>query len=280
MAGAGAGVIGAGMGMMAQKAGEMGGIRAMQREEQSEKRMADYLYGLSMRKWEDTGVGAQAEQLRKHGMSVGLMYGNGGAGGQSSAVDTASRKVESGNQMGAMGMQLGAQIGSQLELTKAQTENVQAQTEKVKEETIATGTENKYKNEGVFEDGLTGNQVRYQQEMANMYQSVSQREKIELEIKQMPTELANKTKEMVIKQGELENNIRNANTNEKKVELENKIQEQRNEIEKFKAELEAERPSQDKVVGGMLSEMKADLDRLTGQKKNREEKRRTVNWKS
>lgn len=260
------------LGMASQKQGEVAGQNKMFAEEQSEKRMADYYYKLGMQKWKDTGFGAQADQLRDAGLSVGMMYGGAGAGGQTSDIKTSARNVESGNQLGAVGMQ----IGSQLALTKAQTDNVKAQTEKAKAETQATQTETDYRNKGVEPDGISGNQVRYQQEMAQMYKTVEERDKIEKEIEQMPQELANKTREVVIKAGELQNNIHNAETNEEKIKLENEIQAKRVEIEKFRAELEAQYPGQDKVVGKMLNNIVDDFDRLTDMKEKRESRRRKV----
>ena len=86
---------------------------------------------IQMRMWEDTNFAAQVEQLKKAGLSVGLMYGKGGAGGTTTgagATGVSAPGAPTG--MGLIGgSQLAAQIAN-IELTKAQTENVKADTER------------------------------------------------------------------------------------------------------------------------------------------------------
>ena len=42
---------------------------------------------MQMQMWEDTNYAAQVEQLKKAGLSVGLMYGKGGAGGATTGAE-------------------------------------------------------------------------------------------------------------------------------------------------------------------------------------------------
>lgn len=232
----------AGMGMMAQKQGEIAGINKMRREEQSEKRMADYYYDLSMRKWEDTGVGAQAEQLRKHNMSVGLMYGGSGAGGQSSNVDTSARNVESGTNMGIAGMQMGAQLAMQ----QAQIENIKAQTEKTKEETkIVPSQGNLMQNQAdnVAQDTVAklnevnymvekGYQNRFNQETADVYNTNVESKLKELQMDQMPKELALKAQEVVIKGQQLAVDWKNADTNAERNQIWRELENMKMDMQK------------------------------------------------
>lgn len=97
---------------------------AMERE----KQMAQYYYDLSMKKWNDTGYGAQKKQMEEAGLNPGLMYGmGGGAQGQSNATTPNDQK----------GMELGQQMqGMNLAMQQAQIENIN-------EETRAKRIENK-----------------------------------------------------------------------------------------------------------------------------------------
>ena len=56
---------------------------------------------MQMQMWEDTNYAAQVEQLKKAGLSIGLMYGKGGAGGATTAPS-------------GMGMIGGTQLASQI----------------------------------------------------------------------------------------------------------------------------------------------------------------------
>lgn len=91
--------------------------------------------------WKETGATAQMEQLRKAGLNPGLIYGMGGAGGQTAAAAPGqgtstpqAPKQDSGADFGILGLQL----ASQLNLTKAQIENIKADTEQTRTETAKT----------------------------------------------------------------------------------------------------------------------------------------------
>ena len=74
-----------------------------------------------------TGYGAQLDQIKKAGLSPGLIYGGGGAGGQSTNVNTGN--VHGANAPSGGGEILAMQqLGLQMELQKAQIENIKANT--------------------------------------------------------------------------------------------------------------------------------------------------------
>lgn len=105
-----------------------------------EKEMMQYGMGLQKQMWEDTGYGAQKDQMKRAGINPALMYGMGGGGGQTvgnaSGAPVAGGMAPAGSgseteTMGAMGMQMAQQIN----LMKAQEENIKADTENKKQET-------------------------------------------------------------------------------------------------------------------------------------------------
>lgn len=102
-----------------------------------QKEMSDYQFRKQLEMWEATGYGAQKRQLKEAGMNVGLMYGMGGGGGQTTG--SASGNVTGGTApsdgreaMTAMGM------GMQMELLKAQKDLLVSQAEKNRAETTKT----------------------------------------------------------------------------------------------------------------------------------------------
>ena len=74
---------------------------------------ADAEYKRNLQMWKDTNFGAQRDEMEKAGLSVGLMYGNGGGSAASTAGGTATQPnapktnpVEVALQQQAMGLQL------------------------------------------------------------------------------------------------------------------------------------------------------------------------------
>jgi len=109
---------------------------------QGQKEMTNYNSEKQMEMWHNTSYGAQKQEMEKAGINPALMYGMGGGGGQSSNVSAGN--VSGGNapsggqevqQMGALGMQMAAQI----ELLKAQKDNINADTENKLSEAKYTG---------------------------------------------------------------------------------------------------------------------------------------------
>lgn len=113
--------------------------KLMKEQMKNEKEMSEHYYDMSMRKWEDTGYGAQMDQMKRAGLNPGLMYGGAGAGGQTSQVQASPQSAGAvGGQGSSMNNML---MMSQMELMKAQANKTEAEAEKIKgvdtEKTVA-----------------------------------------------------------------------------------------------------------------------------------------------
>jgi outer membrane murein-binding lipoprotein Lpp len=98
---------------------------------------ADAEYKRNLQMWKDTNFGAQRNEMEKAGLSVGLMYGNGGGQAASTAGGTATQPnapktnpVEVGLQQQALGLQL-KQIEAQNRLANAETAKTLAEANKI-----------------------------------------------------------------------------------------------------------------------------------------------------
>ena len=98
---------------------------------------ADAEYRRNLQMWKDTNFGAQRNEMEKAGLSVGLMYGNGGGSAASTAGGTATQPsapktnpVEVALQQQAMGLQL-KQIEAQNKLAGAETAKTLAEANKI-----------------------------------------------------------------------------------------------------------------------------------------------------
>lgn len=91
---------------------------------------------LAMRMWENTGYGAQVDQLKRAGLNPGLLYGMGGSAGGSTAQAPASGGGASAGTAQASSGNLG--MGIQLGLMEAQRKNIEADTAKKLAETAKT----------------------------------------------------------------------------------------------------------------------------------------------
>lgn len=98
---------------------------------------ADAEYRRNLQMWKDTNFGAQRDEMEKAGLSVGLMYGNGGGSAASTAGGTATQPnapktnpVEVALQQESMGLQL-KQIEAQNRLANAQATKTIAEANKI-----------------------------------------------------------------------------------------------------------------------------------------------------
>lgn len=98
---------------------------------------ADAEYRRNLQMWKDTNFGAQRNEIEKAGLSVGLMYGNGGGSAASTAGGTATQPnapktnpIEVGLQQQALGLQL-KQIEAQNKLANAETAKTLAEANKI-----------------------------------------------------------------------------------------------------------------------------------------------------
>lgn len=98
---------------------------------------ADAEYRRNLQMWKDTNFGAQRDEMEKAGLSVGLMYGNGGGQAASTAGGDGMQPsgpkmnpVEAALQQQAMGLQL-KQIEAQNKLANAETAKTLAEANKI-----------------------------------------------------------------------------------------------------------------------------------------------------
>lgn len=99
------------------------------------KEMASYQKSLDLQMWKDTNYPAQMEMLREAGLSPGLIYGMGGAGG-ATAGGGAGAGVTGGHAPSGGGEAIGmAMTTMQLGLLKAQREKIEAETNNINAET-------------------------------------------------------------------------------------------------------------------------------------------------
>ena len=98
---------------------------------------ADAEYKRNLQMWKDTNFGAQRDEMKKAGLSVGLMYGNGGRQAESTAGGDVMQPsgpkmnpVEAALQQQAMGLQL-KQIEAQNSLASAETAKTLAEANKI-----------------------------------------------------------------------------------------------------------------------------------------------------
>lgn len=191
------------------------------------KRLMDYQAEKQYQYWLDTNYSAQKEQMEKAGLNVATMYGGVGDGGKTASIGaTASGGSASSANSGVQGMGIGAQAAMQLQLLNAQKENIEADTANKQAETAGTqaGTavkiqeelklqmENNYMGKGAYKDGMTGYEVRYQQEAAEMYNKVADTELKKMNLDQMPTRLQNEVQRVVLEGQRLKIDAMNART--------------------------------------------------------------------
>lgn len=232
------------------------------------KMMQEDAYKMQGRAFNDFGIPGQLKQMKEQGLNPGLMYKGSGAGGMT--APTVSAPGGSGKAgTGVSGGAIDPTIGAQMELIHAQTDKTRAEAENLRgierdwkradlpvkgEDARSRILENDYREyKGL--DNRSGNERRAQQEDVNIRQS-------EQSITKMIQDVDNKEEELAIQ-------WRNAKTQQERTEAQTRI-------ETFKAELEALYPGQDKVTGRMLNETLENLNRLTGQKESREERRRRI----
>lgn len=128
--------VGAGLGLLLGEVNDRRQIRQQEKLQrmqiEGQKEMGQYNQQLALDMWDKTNYAAQVAQMQKAGLSVGLMYGNGGAGG---TTQTPTGNVSGGTAAGHSGeVGMGMQLGLQAAMQEAQIENVKADTEVKKKE--------------------------------------------------------------------------------------------------------------------------------------------------
>ena len=119
-----------------------------------------------------TGYGAQLDQIKKAGLSPGLIYGGGGAGGQSTNVNTGNVHGAYAPVGGGESIQM-QQLGLQMAMQKAQIDNINADTKNKEAQTpnINADTNKKLMEKAwEYEKEGMGMQYQYGQAAANAAQ--------------------------------------------------------------------------------------------------------------
>lgn len=177
---------------------------------QGQKEMAEYYRQQQLQMWRDTGPTGQMEQLKLAGLNPGLIYGMGGAGGQTANVNTGSVQgavaPQGGHEvMDMLGMGL---MNAQVQNIKAQTEKTQAETKKLETvDTTKTETEIQSLNQGISNAKAQERLTNLQSEIAQVQASVS-RQTINEQMKAWEQIIAKGTEE--IRQLQLNNDITEA----------------------------------------------------------------------
>lgn len=126
------GVIQTGIGMALAPSQDRRQIKQQRKLQQMQiagsKELTDYQQLKQMEMWKATNYGAQIQQLKEAGLNPGLLYGMGGAGGQSVGAGIAQASGgQAAQPMPIQPMEIGIQ-NAQRALIEAQTENIKADT--------------------------------------------------------------------------------------------------------------------------------------------------------
>ena len=151
---------------------------------------ADAEYKRNIQMWKDTNFGAQRAEMEDAGLSVGLMYGNGGAGGASTSGGQGSGPGNPGTQAVGTGLQAKAlelqnkQIESQIAVNMATAEKTAAEAKKiagVDTKQAEASTENLIQatNNEKIRRGLILANIRYQDAMEELTRNQADAKKLE-----------------------------------------------------------------------------------------------------
>lgn len=150
--------IGTGLGLLFQGANDRRQLRQQQKLQdmqiQGNMQMMDYSMAKQLQMWKDTSYGAQKDQMNQAGINPALMYGMGGAGGQSTG--NAQGSVTGGQAPGGGGeIGMGLQNAAQLALMDAQRKNIEADTANKERDTLVKWeTQDKLAYENVINELL------------------------------------------------------------------------------------------------------------------------------
>lgn len=101
------------------------------------KEMSEFEQQQQMEMWENTGYGAQMDQLKRAGLNPGLIYGQGGAGGQTVGHGGGTPSGGTAPYIDTTGM--GMQMGMQMRMQEAQIRLMESQARKTDVEADITG---------------------------------------------------------------------------------------------------------------------------------------------
>lgn len=135
-----------GMGILFQRQNDRRQLKQQQKLQDQQiagqKELTDYSYGKQLQMWKDTSYQAQMEQLKAAGLNPGLIYGMGGAGGQTTGSPGQTGVTGGQAPGGGREIQDAIGMGMQIQMNKAQIALLEAQASKTKaEETKLTGVD-------------------------------------------------------------------------------------------------------------------------------------------
>lgn len=205
--------------------------KLMQLEMEGSKEMSEFQREQQMKLWESTNYGAQVEQLKKAGLSTGLMYGGSGPGGTTGTAPgrVSSQSTLAGNEMmqrtNLLGLAEIQNLQAQTRLTNVQADKLAGiDTEKGRQEITESQARvnkmvqdtNNAKLQGVYQETqnaiaeILKNWTEKNQE-ASYNQITEQTDKLKKEIKILETEgqikseiadsIITQTKQATIEQG-------------------------------------------------------------------------------
>lgn len=135
-------IVSAGMGLLMEGHNDRRQLRQQKKlnaqQIKAQKELAAYQKSLNLEMWQDTNYAAQAAEMRKAGLSTGLMYGMGGGGGATSNAGSGGSVTGGQAQQypGEMGMAL--QTGLQTAMQQAMIKKTEAETKKIEIDTAKT----------------------------------------------------------------------------------------------------------------------------------------------
>ena len=256
------------MGLIGGVLGQIDGIvqnrrneKMMEQQKRNQMELNEQGFDISKKMWEQTNYGAQVEQMKKAGLSTGLMYGKGGAGGATTSVGGGgSASMSQGAQSNSGGMALqAAGMQSQIELNKALANKANADATK----TSTIDTEG-----GALDNKLKGQTMSSIVEKAFYDKEISGSENL-IRGNQADISTATVDSQLIVKRNEaiissLEIGLKEIGIEKTRAEIENMAEQIK--IGKFNANINAEQMGLDKVSGTQLNNLINEIYERTGKK--------------
>lgn len=239
----------------------------------NQMRLNEQAARLARENWDYTNVGNQIKHMKKAGLNIGLMYGQGGAGGQSNTGSGGSAAMaQTPDIMGLM------QGQANIELMKAQAEKAKAEAEKiggvdtekanVEIQNIMQGTKG-IELDNALKSGNMENVIRLSEEMVK-----SEEIKNNNLDNQMKTEISNKVMDTMLKEMQIKTEDQKVKESIAKIaqgwkDLEQKnrgldIEQQKANIQEFTSETQRNYPSIMNTTGNILNDAVKTIYRVFG----------------
>lgn len=284
------GLIGAGMGLLMEKHNDKRQIRQQQKltdmQLAANQQMGLFNYEQQMKMWHDTNYSAQMAELKKAGLNPALLYGMSGGGGQTIG-STGGQNISTGHAPSGGGEIMGMMMNkAQIDLIKAQTANVQADTAnkpktganiEASTQSITQGIENQQTQNALMKAQTAATNI-------NAENTQTQTKVIEDQIQLLDrdVEISNATKEDKIRQIKAEsvNSILTGESIKAKINVDNAQIEKMSQdiaqgwenvnINKFKAQIEANFKGIGQVAGNLIEQIFKAIDNARGHKNDQQ----------